>query len=117
MALSLINGKAIPAPPWKFTDDTMMAISIVSTLEEQGEINQDYLAARFARNYDSTPGYVQRCTDYWTVSGKDTGEAKRGACLVGRVPLATARRCAWLRWVPISPTILTWSLSRPKDLP
>jgi ADP-ribosylglycohydrolase len=57
MALSLINGKAIPAPPWKFTEDTMMAISIVSTLEEQGEINQDYLAASFARNYDSTRGY------------------------------------------------------------
>ncbi len=57
MALSLINGKAIPAPPWKFTDDTMMAISIVSTLEEHGEINQDHLAMSFARNYDSTRGY------------------------------------------------------------
>jgi ADP-ribosylglycohydrolase len=57
MALSLINGKAIPAPPWKFTDDTMMAISIVSTLEEHGEINQDHLATSFARNYDSSRGY------------------------------------------------------------
>jgi len=57
MALSLINGKAIPAPPWKFTDDTMMAISIVSTLEEHGEIDQDHLAMSFARNYDSTRGY------------------------------------------------------------
>lgn len=57
MALSLINGKAIPAPPWKFTDDTVMAISIVSTLEEHGEIDQDHLAMSFARNYDSTRGY------------------------------------------------------------
>jgi ADP-ribosylglycohydrolase len=57
MALSLIDQKAIPAPPWNFTDDTMMAISIVSTLEEHGEINQDHLATSFARNYDSTRGY------------------------------------------------------------
>ena len=57
MALSLIDQKAIPAPPWKFTDDTMMAISIVSTLEEHGAINQDHLATSFARNYDSTRGY------------------------------------------------------------
>lgn len=35
----------------------MMAISIVSTLEEHGEINQDHLAMSFARNYDSTRGY------------------------------------------------------------
>jgi ADP-ribosylglycohydrolase len=57
MALSLIDQRAIPAPPWNFTDDTMMAISIVSTLEEHGEINQDHLAASFARNYDPIRGY------------------------------------------------------------
>lgn len=57
MARSLINEKAIPAPPSKFTDGTMMAISIVSTLEEHGEIDQDHLAMSFARNYDFTRGY------------------------------------------------------------
>ena len=57
VAFSLIYRKSIPAPPWIFTDDTMMAISIVSTLEEHGEINQDHLATSFARNYDSSRGY------------------------------------------------------------
>ena len=57
IAFSLIDQKAIPAPPWIFTDDTMMAISIVSTMEERGEIDQDHAAASLARNYDPTRGY------------------------------------------------------------
>ena len=57
MARSLIERKAAPAPPWVFTDDTMMAISIVSTLEEREEIDQNHLATGFARNYDPTRGY------------------------------------------------------------
>ncbi len=57
VALSMIDRKAVPAPPWMFTDDTMMAISIVSTLEEREEIDQNHLATSFARNYDPTRGY------------------------------------------------------------
>ena len=56
-AISLIDQKALPAPPWIFTDDTMMAISIVSTLEEREEIDQHHLATSFATNYDPTRGY------------------------------------------------------------
>jgi len=43
LALSLIRKKAVPRAPWGFTDDTMMAISVVSTLEEHAEIDQDHL--------------------------------------------------------------------------
>src|SRR5258708_22679662 len=57
MALTLIDQRAVPAPPWIFTDDTMMAISIVSTLEEREEIDQNQLAQSFATNYDPTRGY------------------------------------------------------------
>jgi ADP-ribosylglycohydrolase len=57
LALSLIAQKAVPASPWIFTDDTMMAISIVSTLEEHAEIDEDHLARSFARNYDPSRGY------------------------------------------------------------
>ena len=57
LALSMIEQKAVPAPPWIFTDDTMMAISIVSTLEDHAEINEDHLAGSFARNYDPSRGY------------------------------------------------------------
>jgi len=57
VAIPLIDQRSVPAPPWIFTDDTMMAISIVSTLEEHSGINQDHLAMSFARNYDSSRGY------------------------------------------------------------
>ncbi len=57
LALSLIRQKAVPRPPWGFTDDTMMAISVVSTLEEHAEIVQDHLAKSFAKNYDPSRGY------------------------------------------------------------
>src|SRR5258708_29848500 len=56
-ARSLIDQRAVPGPPWIFTDDTMMAISIVSTLEEREEIDQKHLATSFATNYDPTRGY------------------------------------------------------------
>jgi ADP-ribosylglycohydrolase len=54
---SLINSRALPGEPWYYTDDTQMALSIVSVLSECGEINQDKLAQSFARRYDSSRGY------------------------------------------------------------
>lgn len=57
VAIPLIEQRSVPAPPWVFTDDTMMAISIVSTLEEYGRIDADRLAMSFAANYDSSRGY------------------------------------------------------------
>jgi ADP-ribosylglycohydrolase len=56
-ALSLIALNSLPAPPWTFTDDTMMAISIVATLQEHGLIDQNYLARSFAKHYDPSRGY------------------------------------------------------------
>lgn len=46
-----IDLRALPAPPWYLTDDSIMAIGIVETLRERGEIDRDYLASRFAANY------------------------------------------------------------------
>jgi ADP-ribosylglycohydrolase len=57
VALTLIDQRAVPAPPWIFTDDTMVAISIVSTLEEHACIDQEHLARSFASNYDPSRGY------------------------------------------------------------
>ena len=42
-------------PPWRWTDDTAMALSIVDVLEEQGGIDQDRLAKRMARRYVEEP--------------------------------------------------------------
>ncbi len=55
---ALIN-KTIPETEWRYTDDTIMAIPILQSLEKYGEINQDFIAAKFAENYskDRHRGY------------------------------------------------------------
>jgi ADP-ribosylglycohydrolase len=54
---SLVAARAIPASPWYYTDDTQMALSIVSILRECGEIDQDKLAQSFAKYYVRDRGY------------------------------------------------------------
>src|SRR4029077_9604969 len=44
-----MEARIAPDPPWHYTDDTIMAISVVETLQEHGRIDQDALAARFGR--------------------------------------------------------------------
>jgi ADP-ribosylglycohydrolase len=48
-----------PKRPWRWTDDTAMAISIVELLEQHGTIDPDVLAASFARRFqrDRNRGY------------------------------------------------------------
>ena len=54
-AIQLINSRQLPTKPWLYTDDTVMAISIVETLKKFGKIEQDYLAQLFARRYTEEP--------------------------------------------------------------
>jgi ADP-ribosylglycohydrolase len=49
--------RAKRAAPWRYTDDTQMALSIVTTLRLHGEIDQDDLALSFGRHYDISRGY------------------------------------------------------------
>lgn len=44
-----------PRPPWKVTDDTVMALSIVRCLKRRGFIDQDELASAFAEEYLRNP--------------------------------------------------------------
>jgi ADP-ribosylglycohydrolase len=44
-------------PPWRWTDDTNMALSIVAILRQFGTMNQDALALHFAKHYDLSRGY------------------------------------------------------------
>ncbi len=55
----LIEIRAVPAPPWSFTDDTVMAISIVDVLDDRGLIDRDLLADLFGARYclDPARGY------------------------------------------------------------
>ena len=54
---SLIASRALPAPLWRFTDDTLMALSIFSVLRQQQKIDPDILARSFAECYDPSRGY------------------------------------------------------------
>lgn len=75
----LVDNRQLPQGPWRFTDDTNMALSIVSVLEQFGSINQDALAKNFAQNYDPSRGYgmamhhalprIQRGEKWEVVSG------------------------------------------------
>lgn len=55
----LVEQRAMPAPPWRYTDDTIMALSVYDTLAQFGQVDQDHLAAGFARRYmaDTGRGY------------------------------------------------------------
>lgn len=45
------------ARPWRFTDDTNMALSIYSTLRQREQIDQDMLARGFGLHFDPARGY------------------------------------------------------------
>jgi ADP-ribosylglycohydrolase len=53
--LAMIKRRALPIPPWQFTDDTVMAIGIVETLRARGALDPDHLAERFAVNFQRNP--------------------------------------------------------------
>lgn len=55
----LVAQRALPAPPWRYTDDTVMGLSVYESLAQFGQIDQDNLAGDFARRYmaDSGRGY------------------------------------------------------------
>jgi len=56
LVASLLEQRVLPASPWPYTDDTVMALSIVETLEIHACIDRDALAERFSRKYQADPG-------------------------------------------------------------
>ena len=53
----LIAQRALAARTWNYTDDSLMAMSVVSVLRQHGRIHQNALARSFAERYDRTRGY------------------------------------------------------------
>src|SRR5213593_268678 len=51
----LLRNRVLPSPPWLWTDDTHMALSIVETLRDHGRIQQDALAGAFAKRFMAEP--------------------------------------------------------------
>lgn len=56
-AIAKIQSRILPDPIWKYTDDTLMACSIVEVLHQYGGINQAALAQSFATRLDKSRGY------------------------------------------------------------
>jgi ADP-ribosylglycohydrolase len=79
--LPRIRGRIAPPPPWHYTDDTEMAISIVEILSERGVVDQDLLADRFARRMDYTRGYG--AGTYELLCGVRAGESWRALTYSG----------------------------------
>jgi ADP-ribosylglycohydrolase len=52
---ALVRSLDLGPPPWRWTDDTAMALSIVATLQEHGAIDEYALARRFALAYAAEP--------------------------------------------------------------
>jgi ADP-ribosylglycohydrolase len=52
-----IKTRTLPPRPWRFTDDTNMALSIYEVLRKFQHIDQDKLAWSFAEHFDRTRGY------------------------------------------------------------
>jgi ADP-ribosylglycohydrolase len=74
-ALMRIGERALRSPPWTYTDDTEMAMSIFSVLRDFEHIDQDELAPRFADNMTPTRGYGAGA--YKMLSQVDFGESWR----------------------------------------
>lgn len=48
----VIETRTLPRAPWTYTDDTLMALSIISILRQHAGVHQDRLARSFAERYD-----------------------------------------------------------------
>jgi len=55
--LGRIEDRWLPPPPWGYTDDTEMALSVVQTLLEHRALDPDVLASHLASRYDVNRGY------------------------------------------------------------
>lgn len=55
VAQSMVEQRALKREPWRYTDDTEMALAIVRVLEEHGRIDQDALARLFGQRYRRNP--------------------------------------------------------------
>ncbi|KFE71316.1 hypothetical protein DB31_3446 [Hyalangium minutum] len=51
----MLEQRALPKPPWGYTDDTEMALGLVQVLEEHGRVDPDQLARVFGARYRENP--------------------------------------------------------------
>lgn len=63
-----VEQRALPAAPWTYTDDTVMALSVMDVLSEKRMVDQELLATLFAARYRLDPrrGYGGTAHDILT---------------------------------------------------
>jgi ADP-ribosylglycohydrolase len=97
-AAALVASRALPAAPWRWTDDTAMALGIVEVLQLHRRIDKDVLAQVFARRWSEEPmrGYgagahrileaIHHGAPWWSVSrnafGREGSKGNGGAMRV-----------------------------------
>jgi hypothetical protein len=57
----MIMSRVLPPAPWRYTDDSEMALSIVAILRRHSGVEQDALARSFAG--EPLPGWLFQDTD------------------------------------------------------
>jgi len=80
-ALARIEGRTLPEPPWRWTDDTEMALSVVEELGARGTIDPDSLARRFVDRYGSSRGYGSGAHQWVGLVRSGTPWKDAAACL------------------------------------
>jgi ADP-ribosylglycohydrolase len=55
LVASKLAARALPRSPWRWTDDTAMALSVVEVLAAQGQVDEQALASAFARRFRAQP--------------------------------------------------------------
>ncbi len=63
-----------PPAPWRYTDDTEMALAIAEVLDAHGGIHQDELAQAFARRYQKNPHRGYGATAFQILAAIHRGE-------------------------------------------
>jgi ADP-ribosylglycohydrolase len=77
--LQRIKSRTFPGGVLRYTDDTVMAISIVEVLERHGHIEQDELAGLFARRFKRDPMRGYGGTAFDILESISRGESWRAA--------------------------------------
>jgi len=54
---AMLETRLAAAPVWRYTDDTLTALSVMAVLRQFGAIEQNVLATGFAQRYESERGY------------------------------------------------------------
>ena len=90
--------RQLPEGPWRWTDDTHMALSIVQVIKKHGRIDQDELAKAFAERFMQEPwrGYAGGAKKLLTriASGEDWRPASRALFGGGSYGNGAAMRAA-----------------------